>query len=583
MSVSRNFLICVCAISCFFLMQCKSNSGGSDIIDDTDTNGYNDTEFFKTDGTQIINRQGETVVIRGFGLGGWLMPEGYMFNMPGDFGPTRIREEITDLIGASETERWFDEFRTNYVKEDDIIAMKEWGADHIRIPFNHKVYYDLNTGEFNEKEFKRLDQVLIWCKRHRMDVILDMHGAPGAQSNKEIADSDGVARLWTEYDTYMPHVISIWTEFARRYKDETIIIGYDLLNEPVTPNGYGAEDLLRFHTDLIPEIRAIDKNHILFINGNYFSTTFDELDKIPPQDDNVVFAFHKYWNATDVGTIWYLLSLIEGTNTPLWLGETGENSNTWFYETMTMVENYDIGWNIWTHKKLSTITAPLSAPRNANYDKVTEYWKGNGPRPSVDEASQGLFQMAEDLAIEHNDLRPDVIAALFSPDFNTRQVPYTNLTIPGTIAAVYYDIGNNGISYSDTEYMRVSSDDSQNNGNNGWSFRNDGVDIEGSDDNPSGYAVGFIDSGEWLEYTVTIEESREYTISARVASNNSNGVFRVKVDDKPVGADVEVSSTGSYQSWKNIFVGRDELTAGTVTVRVEMLNGGFNFSQLTFE
>jgi hypothetical protein len=176
----------------------------------------------------------------------------------------------------------------------------------------------------------------------------------------------------------------------------------------------------------------------------------------------------------------------------------------------------------------------------------------------VDEASKGLFQMAEDLAIEHNDLRPDVIAALFSPDFNTRQVPYTNLTIPGTIAAVYYDIGNNGISYSDTEYMRVSSDDSQNNGNNGWSFRNDGVDIEESDDNPSGYAVGFIDSGEWLEYTVTI-------------------------DDKPVGADVEVSSTGSYQSWKNIFVGRDELTAGTVTVRVEMLNGGFNFSQLTFE
>ena len=117
---------------------------------------------------------------------------------------------------------------------------------------------------------------------------------------KRLPTGDGVARLWTEYDTYMPHVISIWTEFARRYKDETIIIGYDLLNEPVTPNGYGAEDLLRFHTDLIPEIRAIDKNHILFINGNYFSTTFDELDKIPPQDDNVVFAFHKYWNATDV-------------------------------------------------------------------------------------------------------------------------------------------------------------------------------------------------------------------------------------------------------------------------------------------
>lgn len=566
-----------------FLVQCKSNSGGPDIIDDTDTNGYNETTFFSTNGSKIINRQGIPVVIRGFGLGGWLMPEGYMFNMPGGFGPTAIREAIIDLIGVSETDRWFEEFRTNYVQEADIIAMKEWGADHIRIPFNHKVFYDLNTGEFNEREFDRLDQVLIWCKRHRMDVILDMHGAPGAQSSKEIADSDGVARLWTEYDTYMPHVIAIWTEFARRYKDETIIIGYDLLNEPVTPDGYGAQDVLKFHVDLIPEIRAIDQNHILFINGNYFSTTFDLLDQIPPQDDNVAFAFHKYWNATDQGTINYLLGLRDGSDTPLWLGETGENSNTWLYESLSMVENVDIGWNVWTHKKLSTITAPLSAPRNVNYDKVTEYWKGNGPRPSVDEATNGLFQMAEDLAIENTDLRPDVVAALFSPDFNTRNIPYTELSIPGSIPAAYYDIGNNGVSYYDTEYMRVSSDETQNNGNNGWSLRNDGVDIEASSSNISGYSIGWTAAGEWLEYTVEIKESKNYIISARVASNNNNGAFRIKVNGKPVGNDIQVSSTGSYQNWQEIFVGDEDLDVGTALIRVEILNGGFNLSEYIFE
>ena len=579
----RKFLVGILTISSLFLIQCKSNSGGPDIIDDTDLNGYNETTFFRADGTEILNRQGEPVVIRGFGLGGWLMPEGYMFNMPGGFGPTAIREAITDLLGASEADRWFEEFRTNYVQEADIIAMKEWGADHIRIPFNHKVYYDLNTGEFNEREFDRLDQVLIWCKRHRMDVILDMHGAPGAQSNKEIADSDGEARLWTEYDTYMPHVIAIWTEIARRYKDETIIIGYDLLNEPVTPDGYGAEDVLKFHADLIPEIRAIDQNHILFINGNYFSTTFDLLDRIPPQDDNVAFAFHKYWNATDVGTIGYLLGLRDDTDAPLWLGETGENSNTWLYESLRMVESYDIGWNVWTHKKVSTITSPLSAPRNENYDKVTEYWKGNGPRPKVEEATQGLFQMAEDLAIENTDFRPDVVAALFSPDFNTRRVPYTDLFIPGIIPAAYYDIGNNGISYSDTEYMRVSSDESQNNGNNGWSLRNDGVDIQPEDNNPSGHTVGFIATGEWLEYTVEITESAEYTVSARVASNNSSGAFRIRIDGRIVGNDVQVSSTGGFQSYQDIFVARENLDAGTVTLRIEMLAGGFNISQLRFQ
>ncbi|MBO6792886.1 MAG: cellulase family glycosylhydrolase [Balneolaceae bacterium] len=563
--------------------QCKSSTNGPGEIDDTDLNGYNETTFFKTDGTEILNRQGDPVVIRGFGLGGWLMPEGYMFNMPGDFGPTKLQNAIEDLIGASETERWFEEFRTNYVQEADIIAMKEWGADHIRIPFNHKVFYDIDTQEFNEREFDRLDQVLIWCKRHRMDVILGMHGAPGGQSNKEIADSDGEARLWTEYETYMPITIKIWKEIARRYKDETIIIGYDLLNEPVTPDGYGAADVLRFHTDIIPEIREVDQNHILFINGNYFSTTFDMLDQIPSQVDNVAYSFHKYWNETDQGTINYLLDLRNRTQTPLWLGESGENSNPWFYEATKLVEDNNIGWNWWTHKKLGTITSPLSAKGNANYYKVVDFWKGNGPRPSADDAKDGLFQMAADLAIEKTELRPDVVAALFSPDFGSRNQPYTELTIPGTIAAVHYDIGNNGVSYYDTEYKRVSSDDNQNNGNNGWSMRNDGVDIEESAANPSGYNIGWIETGEWLEYTAEVTASGEYTVKARVSSGNSDGRFRVRVNDKPVGPDARIPNTGGFQNWQEITLGTDDFEAGTVLIRVEILSGGFNFSQLTFE
>lgn len=565
------------------LTQCKSSTNGPNGGDDSDLNGYNETTFFKTNGTEILNRQGEPVVIRGFGLGGWLMPEGYMFNMPGDFGPTKLRNAIEDLIGPAETERWFEEFRTNYVQEADIIAMKEWGADHIRIPFNHKVFYDIDTQEFNEREFDRLDQVLVWCKRHRMDVILDMHGAPGGQSNKEIADSDGVARLWTEYETYMPITIKIWTEIARRYKDETIIIGYDLLNEPVTPDGYGAEDVLRFHTDIIPEIRKIDTNHILFINGNYFSTTFDLLDQIPSQAENVAFAFHKYWNETDQGTINYLLDLRGRTQTPLWLGESGENSNPWFYETTRLVESNGIGWNWWTHKKLVTITSPLSAKGNPNYDKVVEYWKTGRNRPSADEARDGLFQMAADLAIEKTELRPDVVAALFSPDFGSRNVPYTDLTIPGVIAAVHYDIGNNGVSYYDTEYKRVGSDDDQNNGNNGWSLRNDGVDIEASEANPSGYNIGWIETGEWLEYTAEVTTAGEYTVTARIASSNSNGRFRVRVNDKPVGPDASIPNTGGFQNWQEITLGTDDFEAGTALIRVEILSGGFNFSQLTFE
>ena len=130
-----------------FSSHCKSFSSGSGIIDDSEINGYNETIYLRTDNFQILNRIGEAVVIRDFGLRGCLMPEGYMFNTPDYFGSTRIRDEIAELIGVFESECRFKEFRTNYVKEADIIAMKKWGADYIRIPFIHKIYYELNIWE----------------------------------------------------------------------------------------------------------------------------------------------------------------------------------------------------------------------------------------------------------------------------------------------------------------------------------------------------------------------------------------------------------------------------------------------------
>lgn len=90
-----------------FTLSCK-NSTGSDPFSGVDLNGYNDKTFFKTQGQEILNRQGEPVVIRGFGLGGWLLPEGYMFNIsaPDGGSPTTIRQQIEDLIGPTETEAW---------------------------------------------------------------------------------------------------------------------------------------------------------------------------------------------------------------------------------------------------------------------------------------------------------------------------------------------------------------------------------------------------------------------------------------------------------------------------------------------
>ncbi|MEQ9309433.1 MAG: cellulase family glycosylhydrolase [Balneolaceae bacterium] len=580
----KYFCVLIFAFSLTFI-SCKPSTGNDDNGDgpNTDVPGYTDETFFKTSGKEILNRQGEPVVIKGFGLGGWLLPEGYMFglNREGYTSASDMFENAVDLIGESDAEEWIQRFRDNYVTEDDIILMKQWGVDHVRIPFHYNLFYDIDRGEFIDEGFDRIDELLIWCKRNRVDVILDMHAAPGAQSEGDISDSDGVARFWTESETYWPITIDIWEEIARRYKDETIIIGYDIINEPVTPSPYGSRDLARFYGQIVPAIRAIDKDHILFIEGNYYATTFDFL--FPPFDDNMVYAFHKYWNETDQGTIQYLLNIREDHDTPLWLGESGENSNPWFYETTRLVENLNIGWNWWTHKKLETITSPLSSPTNPNYEKVKSYWNGNGTRPSAADAKDGLFQMAEDLKLENSILRPDVVAALFSPSFNTENTPYTELTIPGNIEAVHYDIGNNGISYNDLEYKRVSSDELQNTGNSGWELRNDGVDIEKTNDIATDYNIGFFETGEWLEYTVDVTTAGTYDIVARISSGISTGKLRLRLNNRTIFENVAVQNTGGYQSYQQLQIGSYTFSEGVQTIQVEAQSGGFNFSLLTID
>lgn len=562
------------------VISCSSPTGPqTDAGSSTDVPGYTDDTFFKTSGTQILNRQGDPVVIRGYGLGGWLLPEGYMFKI-GEFGASRIYEKVEELLGPSETERWIKEFRDNYVTEKDIELMKEWGVDHVRIPFHYNLFYDIEKDEFVQEGFERIDKLLVWCKRNRVDVILDMHAAPGAQSDGPIADSDGEARFWTESEKYWPITIKIWEELARRYKDETIIIGYDIINEPVTPAPYGNVDLARFYSQIIKAIRDIDNNHILFIEGNYWATTFDYL--YPPMDDNMVYAFHKYWNETDFGTIRYLITMRDQYNTPLWLGESGENSNTWFYETISLVESFDIGWNWWTHKKLETITSPLSAPDNDNYGKVIRYWKNEGPRPSAAEAKDGLFSMVESLKLENNISRPDVVAALFSPSFNVQNQPYTQNNIPGMIQAVHYDIGNVGVSYHDTNYKRVDNDPVQTTGNIGWEFRNDGVDIQKSEDAGSEYNVGWTESGEWLEYTVNIT-SGEYDIIISYASGISDSQIRFKLNDQTIISTTSLPNSGGYQNWRQLRLGTFDFPEGTHVLRLEVITGGFNISKIIIE
>lgn len=97
--------------------------------------------FLKTAGRNIINQNGDTIVLRGIGLGGWMVQEGYMM-APGGFSGTQfqIRDKITDLIGFEETEKFYDNWLKNHVRKIDIDSMKSWGFNLVRVPIHYNLF-----------------------------------------------------------------------------------------------------------------------------------------------------------------------------------------------------------------------------------------------------------------------------------------------------------------------------------------------------------------------------------------------------------------------------------------------------------
>ena len=108
-----------------------------------------------------------------------------------------------------------------------------------------------------------------------------------------------------------------------------MIGGYDLINEPVLPGGVGLEEFRQLYIDITDAIREVDNNHIVYIEGNWYGTDFSGLT--PPWDDNMSYSFHKYWGETSIGTIQSYISMSNQYDIPLWMGESGENSNHWYY------------------------------------------------------------------------------------------------------------------------------------------------------------------------------------------------------------------------------------------------------------
>ena len=395
--------------------------------------------FLKTSGRNIINQNGDTIVLRGMGLGGWMVQEGYMM-APGGFSGTQfqIRDNITDLIGEEETEKFYNKLLNNHVRKIDIDSMKAWGFNLVRVP----IHYNLFTKSIEEETFPGsyteiekgyilLDSLLEWCQVNEMYMMIDLHAAPGGQGyNADISDYDSSKFSLCESVANQDKTVELWKRLSQRYKNEEWVAGYDLITEP-NWNLPGNKLLKELYVRISDVIRAEGDEHILFIEGNWFANDFTGL--VPPWDDNMVYSPHKYWSPVDEE---YLDWLIQDTlTTPIFVGETGENSNLWYGDAIKLYEDNKIGWAWWPLKRIGAIQPPLSINYNEKYQKIVDYWNTGNNRPSKEEAIEGLTQLTEDIKFENCFYHKDIIDAMFRQPFSDETVPYADNIIPGKIYA----------------------------------------------------------------------------------------------------------------------------------------------------
>lgn len=557
---------------------------------------FGTSQLLKTSGQKIVNDKGENIQLRGLGPGGWMLQEGYMLKTADFAGPQyKIKEKIAELIGEDGMNEFYKAYLKNGITKEDIDFLAKSGFNSIRLPMHYNLYTLPIEKEpvkgkdtWLEEGFKMTDDLLQWCADNKIYLILDLHAAPGGQGNDvNISDNDkSKPSLWANEENQRK-TIAFWKKLAERYKDSPWIGGYDLINEPninftgKNPNGtdeISNAPLWKLQKDITAAIREVDKKHIIFIEGNGWGNNYNGLPAI--WDNNMAFSFHKYWNYNDDQTLQFALDLRKKHNMPIWLGETGENSNVWFTELIQLLDQHNIGYAFWPMKKIDNIAGITNVKITPEYEKLLDYWKNGGEKPSKEYAKKALMQIADNYKLSNTEIKKDVIDAMFRQTKDASTKPFKNHQVPGRIFASEYDLGRMGSAYLDKDFINlwVSDPAKRSEWNSGQQMRNDGVDIYKCNDKITNqYYVGKTESGEWLQYTVQSKGDKNYTFDIRYASATDSKI-RIETASGKVLATVSLASSGGNENWKTVSVKNISLQKGENSIRIFFENDGVNLN-----
>lgn len=416
--------------------------------------------ILKTQGTRFVNGEGKEIILHGYGTANWENVEGfmiggpptpvdvfkfYLFPGPGrDHNPERwttrrtVTQTIRELCGSEYLSTFWDRWEENHLREEDIKLMAELGYNCVRVVMNaNALLYEEPGITFNEKGFGRLTNVIDWCEKYRLYVILDMHGVVGGNNG---ATGDG---LFCEYPSVFldeestERQILLWEEIVRRYGHRWIIAGYDLINEPVSsPVQHEYIPLLvKYYDECIRRIRKLDKEHIFFLEGAKFARDLRIFDhNYDPECSNWAISTHIYGASPEIKDLYPWLLKCQEYDVPLWIGECGASPihNTVFFD---ICAHYGVAYTPWAWKTAESGPYGVNSvahPLPKDWDKIHKYILG-GPRPSYAEAQRIMDELIENLKLEH---------CVVNYDNPRTAAKHPDITLPGAAYDMFNEDGS---------------------------------------------------------------------------------------------------------------------------------------------
>ena len=376
------------------------------------------TSYLTVNGTQFVDGTGHPVLLRGVGLGGWMCMENFVTGYPGT--ESLMRDAVRRVLGAEKSEFFFDRLLTSFFGEADARLLAGLGLNALRIPVSYRHFEDDSKPfQLKEEGFRKLDRVIELCAAHGIYSIIDLHTVPGWQNQRWHSDNPTHLALFWQHPHFQDRVVHLWEAIADRYRNNPWVAGYNPINEP---GDESREVVGPFYRRLVTAIRAVDPDHILFLDGNTYSTEFDIFDVFDELPDNVTYACHDY-AAPGLGYggpypgetrgAWHDKETVEQkflqrsefsrkTDTPIWVGEFGPvytgdpGRDAQRYQLLgdqlEIYDRHDASWSLWTYKDIGVqglVRVAADSPYLTRFGGIVakkarlavDAWGATGPGP----------------------------------------------------------------------------------------------------------------------------------------------------------------------------------------------------------